>query len=129
NAPGTSYSTATHFGGLTIIETIHVDFDELTAMASEQSGLEPALHEMTLAAPSSRLIPNLPPSAPFVPPSRHEWYLVFQQVFDEFLSPPASVASLVPIVKDPAPVESTGTPSSTIVDQDASSLSTSQTIH
>ncbi|GJT38783.1 retrovirus-related pol polyprotein from transposon TNT 1-94 [Tanacetum coccineum] len=30
-----------------IIETIHVDFDELTAMASEHSSSGPALHEMT----------------------------------------------------------------------------------
>ncbi|GKE68637.1 retrovirus-related pol polyprotein from transposon TNT 1-94 [Tanacetum coccineum] len=36
-----------------IIETIHVNFDELTAMASEQSSLKPALHEMTTAIPSS----------------------------------------------------------------------------
>ncbi|GJW37316.1 retrovirus-related pol polyprotein from transposon TNT 1-94 [Tanacetum coccineum] len=104
-----------------MIETIHVDFNELTAMASEQSSLEPALHEMTLATPSSGLVSNLPPSAPFVPPSRHEWYLVFQQVFYEFFFPLASVASPVPAVKAPAPVESTGTPSSTTVDQDASS--------
>nr|GEW68898.1 hypothetical protein [Tanacetum cinerariifolium] len=32
-----------------IVETIHVDFDELTAMASEQSSSGPSLHEMTLA--------------------------------------------------------------------------------
>nr|GEZ49165.1 retrovirus-related Pol polyprotein from transposon TNT 1-94 [Tanacetum cinerariifolium] len=32
-----------------IVETIHVDFDELTTMASEQSSLGPALNEMTLA--------------------------------------------------------------------------------
>nr|GEW26841.1 retrovirus-related Pol polyprotein from transposon TNT 1-94 [Tanacetum cinerariifolium] len=32
-----------------IIETIHVDFDELTTMASEQSSSGPALYEMTLA--------------------------------------------------------------------------------
>nr|GEV10084.1 hypothetical protein [Tanacetum cinerariifolium] len=32
-----------------IIETIHVDFDELTAMATEHSSSEPALHEMTPA--------------------------------------------------------------------------------
>nr|GEW27589.1 retrovirus-related Pol polyprotein from transposon TNT 1-94 [Tanacetum cinerariifolium] len=36
-----------------IIETIHVDFDELAAMASKQSSLELALHEMTRAAPTS----------------------------------------------------------------------------
>ncbi|GJY28007.1 retrovirus-related pol polyprotein from transposon TNT 1-94 [Tanacetum coccineum] len=110
-----------------IIETIHVDFDELMAMASEQSSLEPALHEMTPATPSSGLVPNHPPSAPFVPPSRHEWDLMFQPVFDEFFSPPASVASPVPVEEAPAPVESTGSPSSTTVDQNAPSPSNSQT--
>ncbi|GJY74374.1 putative ribonuclease H-like domain-containing protein [Tanacetum coccineum] len=109
-----------------IIETIHVDFDELTAMASEQNSLEPALHEMTPATPSSGLIPNPPPSVLFVPPSRYQWDLVFQPVFDEFFSPLASVASLVLVVAALNPVESTGTASSTTVDQDAPSPSTSQ---
>ncbi|GJS01824.1 hypothetical protein Tco_0318332 [Tanacetum coccineum] len=59
-----------------IIETIHVDFDELTAMAFEHSSLEPTLHKMTPVTLNSGLVPNLPPSAPFVPPSRHEWDLV-----------------------------------------------------
>nr|GEU79646.1 hypothetical protein [Tanacetum cinerariifolium] len=53
-----------------IIETIHVDFDELTAMASEPSSLEPALYEMTPATISSGLVPNTPLLTPFVPPSR-----------------------------------------------------------
>ncbi|GKF13883.1 retrovirus-related pol polyprotein from transposon TNT 1-94 [Tanacetum coccineum] len=53
-----------------IIKTIHVDFDELTAMASEHSSSELALHEMTSATISSGLVPNPPPSTPFVPPSR-----------------------------------------------------------
>nr|GEX72257.1 hypothetical protein [Tanacetum cinerariifolium] len=53
-----------------IIETIHVDFDELTIMASEHISLGPALHEMTLVTISSRLVPNPPSSTPFVPPSR-----------------------------------------------------------
>ncbi|GJT80191.1 hypothetical protein Tco_1054533 [Tanacetum coccineum] len=56
-------------------------------MAYEQSSLEPALHEMTPATLSSGLVLNPPPSTPFVPPSRHEWDLVFQPVFDEFFSP------------------------------------------
>ncbi|GJS35358.1 retrovirus-related pol polyprotein from transposon TNT 1-94 [Tanacetum coccineum] len=38
-----------------IIETIHVDFDELTAMASEHSSSELALHEMTPVTISSGL--------------------------------------------------------------------------
>nr|GEZ39453.1 integrase, catalytic region, zinc finger, CCHC-type, peptidase aspartic, catalytic [Tanacetum cinerariifolium] len=41
-----------------IIETIHVDFDELTAMASEQSSSGPAIHEMTPATISSGLVPK-----------------------------------------------------------------------
>ncbi|GJV60316.1 retrovirus-related pol polyprotein from transposon TNT 1-94 [Tanacetum coccineum] len=50
-----------------IIKTIHVDFDELTTMASEHSSSGPALHEMTPVIISSGLMPNLPPSTPFVP--------------------------------------------------------------
>nr|GEV05215.1 retrovirus-related Pol polyprotein from transposon TNT 1-94 [Tanacetum cinerariifolium] len=65
-----------------IIETIHVDFDELTAMASEQSSLEAALYEMTPATPTS-------------------------------------VASLVHVEEVLAPIESTGSPSSTTINQDA----------
>ncbi|GKC82882.1 retrovirus-related pol polyprotein from transposon TNT 1-94 [Tanacetum coccineum] len=53
-----------------IIETIHVDFDELTAMASEHISLGPALHEMIPATISLGLVPNPPPSTSFVPPSR-----------------------------------------------------------
>nr|GFC00227.1 retrovirus-related Pol polyprotein from transposon TNT 1-94 [Tanacetum cinerariifolium] len=62
-----------------------------------------------------------PPLAPFVPPSRKEWDLTFQLVFDEFYSPPASVASPVPVEEAPAPIESTDPSSSTTVDQDAPS--------
>ncbi|GJX19004.1 uncharacterized mitochondrial protein-like protein [Tanacetum coccineum] len=69
------------------------------AMASEQSSLEPTLHEMTLATP----------------------------MFDEFFSPPASIASLVPVEEALAPVKSTGSPSSTSTSQ-TTSQSQSQTI-
>ncbi|GJX77353.1 retrovirus-related pol polyprotein from transposon TNT 1-94 [Tanacetum coccineum] len=117
-----------------IIETIHVDFDELTTMASEHSSLGPALHEMTPTTISSGLVPNPPPSTSFVPPSRTDWDILFQPMFDELLTPPPSVdypASKVvaPIheVVAPVPVVSTGSPSSINVDQDAPSLSHSQT--
>ncbi|GJZ15957.1 integrase, catalytic region, zinc finger, CCHC-type containing protein [Tanacetum coccineum] len=50
-----------------IIKTIHVDFDELTVMASEHSSSGLALHEMTPATISSELVPNPPPSTLFVP--------------------------------------------------------------
>nr|GEW49131.1 hypothetical protein [Tanacetum cinerariifolium] len=42
-------------------------------------------------------------------------------MFNEFFSPSTSIASLVPVVEAPAPVESTGLPSSTSVNQDAPS--------
>ncbi|GJR08017.1 retrovirus-related pol polyprotein from transposon TNT 1-94 [Tanacetum coccineum] len=74
------------------VETIHVDFDELTVMASEHNSSGLALHEMTPATISSGLVPNPPPSTP-----------------------------------SPKPDVSTGSPSSTIVDQDAPSPSNSQT--
>ncbi|GJT11775.1 retrovirus-related pol polyprotein from transposon TNT 1-94 [Tanacetum coccineum] len=84
-------------------------FDELLAMASEHSSLEPVLHEMT-----------------------HD--LLFQPLFDELLNPPSSVDHPAPevIVRiaevvAPEPVASTGSPSSTIVDQDAPLPSNSQT--
>ncbi|GJR87528.1 retrovirus-related pol polyprotein from transposon TNT 1-94 [Tanacetum coccineum] len=117
-----------------IIETIYVDFNELTAMASEHSSSGPALHEMTPGTITSGLVPNPPPSTPFVPPSRTDWDILFQLLFDELLNPPPSVDHpspkvVTPIdeVEAPVPAVSTGLPSSTIVDQDAPSPSNSQT--
>ncbi|GKA57983.1 integrase, catalytic region, zinc finger, CCHC-type containing protein [Tanacetum coccineum] len=118
-----------------IIETIHVDFDELTKMASKHSSSGPALHEMTPATISLGIVPNPPPSTAFVPPSRCDWDLLFQPLFDELLTPPPSVdypapEVVAPIheVVAPVPAVSTGSPSSTNVDQDAPSPSNSQTI-
>ncbi|GJR91406.1 hypothetical protein Tco_0215417 [Tanacetum coccineum] len=48
-------------------------------------------------------------------------------MFDEYFNLPPSVASPVPAVVGPEPADSTGTHSSTSIDQDAPSLSTSQT--
>ncbi|GJX94771.1 retrovirus-related pol polyprotein from transposon TNT 1-94 [Tanacetum coccineum] len=100
----------------------------LTAMASEHSSSGPALHEMTPATISSRLVPKPPPSTPFVPPSRTDWDILFQPLFDELLNPPSSVdcpapevIALIPEVVAPEPTASTGSPSSTTVDQDAPS--------
>ncbi|GJW99222.1 retrovirus-related pol polyprotein from transposon TNT 1-94, partial [Tanacetum coccineum] len=81
-----------------------------------------------------RLVPNPPPSTPFVPSSRTDWDIMFQPMFDELLTPPPSVdypttEVVAPIheVVAPVPVVSTGSPSSTNVNQDAPSPSHSQT--
>nr|GEU43987.1 hypothetical protein [Tanacetum cinerariifolium] len=117
-----------------IVETIHVNFDELMAMASEQCSSGPALHEMTPATISSGFVPKHTSSTPFVPPSRNEWDLLFQPMFDELLTPPPSVDPPTPNVIAPidevvAPelAESTRSPSSTTVNQDGPSPSKSQT--
>nr|GFB53796.1 integrase, catalytic region, zinc finger, CCHC-type, peptidase aspartic, catalytic [Tanacetum cinerariifolium] len=117
-----------------IIETIHVDFDELTAMASEHSSSGPALHKMTPVTISSGLVPNSSPSTPFVPPSRTDWDLLFESLFDELLTPPPSVdypapefiASIAEVVA-PELAASSGSPSSKTVNQDVPSPSNSQT--
>nr|GEX35226.1 retrovirus-related Pol polyprotein from transposon TNT 1-94 [Tanacetum cinerariifolium] len=117
-----------------IVETIHVDFDELMAMASEQSSSGPALNEMTPTTISSGLVQKSSPSTSYVPPSRNDWDLLFQLMFDELLNPPPSVDHqaaevIIPIadVIPPVQADSTGSPSSTTVDQDAPSPSKSYT--
>nr|GEW07674.1 hypothetical protein [Tanacetum cinerariifolium] len=73
-------------------------------------------------------------STPYVPPLRNDWDLLFQPMFDELLTPPPSVdppaPEVIAIIADVIPsvqAESTGSPSSTTVDQDAPSPSKSQT--
>nr|GFA47132.1 retrovirus-related Pol polyprotein from transposon TNT 1-94 [Tanacetum cinerariifolium] len=117
-----------------IVETIHVDFDELTTMASEQHSLGPALNEMTPGTISSGLVPITSPSTSYVPPSRNDWDFLFQPMFDELLNPPPSVVNqdpkaIAPIVEVIPPVnaDSTGSPSLTTVEQDAPSTSNSTT--
>ncbi|GKF18067.1 hypothetical protein Tco_0062985, partial [Tanacetum coccineum] len=68
------------------------------------------------------------PSTPFVPPSKSDLDILFQPLFDELLTPPLSVdhpapevITLIDEVVAPVPVVSTGSPSSTIVNQDAPS--------
>ncbi|GJW89968.1 retrovirus-related pol polyprotein from transposon TNT 1-94 [Tanacetum coccineum] len=72
-----------------------IDFDELTAMASEHSSLEPVLHEMTLVTISSGLMPNPPPSTPVNRPA------------------PEVIAQIAKVVA-PKPAASISSPSSTI---------------
>ncbi|GJS04969.1 retrovirus-related pol polyprotein from transposon TNT 1-94 [Tanacetum coccineum] len=76
-----------------IIETIHVDFDELTAMTSEQLGSGHGLQFMTPATSSSGLVTNLIPQQPF------------------------------PIANAPRAVDLADSPVSTSIDQDAPSTS------
>ncbi|GKE34113.1 retrovirus-related pol polyprotein from transposon TNT 1-94, partial [Tanacetum coccineum] len=81
-----------------IMETIHVDFDKLIAMASEQSSLGPTLNEMTPGTLSSGLMPQPPSSTPFVLPTRNDWDTLLQSLFDEYFRPLPCVDHPVPEV-------------------------------
>nr|GEV44246.1 retrovirus-related Pol polyprotein from transposon TNT 1-94 [Tanacetum cinerariifolium] len=103
-------------------------FDELTAMGSEHGSLGPVLHEMIPATISSGLMPNHYPLTSFVPLSRTDWDLLFQPLFNELLNPPPSVDHSAPevitLIAEVVALKlaaSTGSPSSTTVDQDAPS--------
>nr|GEX92704.1 retrovirus-related Pol polyprotein from transposon TNT 1-94 [Tanacetum cinerariifolium] len=99
NLEGDDLLTGSRGNNRRIIETIHVDFNELTAMASEDSSLEPTLQDMTPATISSGLVPNPPPSIPVDLPA------------PEVIAPIAEVVA-------PEPAASTSSHSSTTVDQE-----------
>ncbi|GJT68082.1 retrovirus-related pol polyprotein from transposon TNT 1-94 [Tanacetum coccineum] len=110
-----------------IMETIHVQFDELTEQMTPvhiSLGPEPIL--LTLGQIILGLVPNPVRIAPYVPPTNKDLEILFQLMFDEYLEPPS--------VKRPVPhaptfqvlVVSAGTPSYTIIDQDAPSTSHSR---
>nr|GFC52296.1 hypothetical protein [Tanacetum cinerariifolium] len=65
-------------------------------MASEHRSSGPALNEMTPGTISSGLMPTTSPFASYVPPSRNDWDLLFQPMFDELLNPPPSVLNQTP---------------------------------
>ncbi|GKF25461.1 hypothetical protein Tco_0081355, partial [Tanacetum coccineum] len=80
----------------------------------------PGTQLMTPATHSSGLVPNLPSLTPSVLPTKKDWEILFQLMFEEYFSPLTSVASpvlaaisLVSTVVAPVPTNSTDTPSST----------------
>ncbi|GKD50635.1 hypothetical protein Tco_1279611, partial [Tanacetum coccineum] len=73
------------------------------------------------------LVQNIPSPTPDVPPTKNDWDSFFQPMFDEYFKPPPNVDHPVLEVPTPVPAALTSSPSSTTVDQDAPSISTSQT--
>ncbi|GJY24088.1 retrovirus-related pol polyprotein from transposon TNT 1-94 [Tanacetum coccineum] len=112
---------------LKIIETIHVTFDELTAMASEQFSSGPRLHSMTPATSSLGLVPNLIPQQPYIPPPRDDWDCLFQPMSDEYFTPPSIVVPSVQEARALRAVILADSLVSTSIDQDAPTSSTPST--
>ncbi|GKE27791.1 retrovirus-related pol polyprotein from transposon TNT 1-94, partial [Tanacetum coccineum] len=82
-----------------IMETIHVQFDELTKQMAHV--------QLT----------------PYVPPTNKELEILFQPMFDEYLEPTRDERLVSPAPAVLVSVTSAGTPSSTTIDQDAPSPS------
>ncbi|GKA70254.1 retrovirus-related pol polyprotein from transposon TNT 1-94 [Tanacetum coccineum] len=110
-----------------IMKTIHVTFDELKAMASGQFSSGPAPNSMTPGTSSSGLVPNPVPQQPYIPPTKHDWDLLFQPMFDKYFNPPPFAVSPDLIVAAPRAVDPADSPLSTSIDQDEPSISTSST--
>nr|GEU48257.1 integrase, catalytic region, zinc finger, CCHC-type, peptidase aspartic, catalytic [Tanacetum cinerariifolium] len=105
------------FGALCYPTNNSKDLGKLQPMAD----IGPAPTFFTLGQISSGLVPNLVPTAPYVPPTNKELEILFQPMFDEYLEPPRVERPLSPTPAVLVPVNSAGTPSSTSIDQDAPS--------
>ncbi|GJV02738.1 retrovirus-related pol polyprotein from transposon TNT 1-94 [Tanacetum coccineum] len=106
-----------------ITKTIHVTFDELTAMASEQFSSGPGLYCMTPTTPSTGLVSNPVSQQPCIPPNTDDWSRLFQPMFDEYFNPPTITDPPVQEAAAPQAEEQVDSPVLTSIDQDAPSTS------
>nr|GEV60279.1 retrovirus-related Pol polyprotein from transposon TNT 1-94 [Tanacetum cinerariifolium] len=85
----------------------------LVEAARNMLNFSKALPKLKLLTPrtiSSGLVPNIPSSTPYVPPTKNDWEILFQPMFDKRLNPPPCVDPQIPIVIAPEPAISTVIP-------------------
>ncbi|GKD33057.1 hypothetical protein Tco_1248566 [Tanacetum coccineum] len=92
-------------------------------MAPMQIDTGPTPSLLMLGQISSGLVPNPVPATPYVPPTNKKLEILFQPMFDEYLEPPRVERPVSPATAVQVPGISTGSPSSTTIDQDAPSIS------
>ncbi|GKE08445.1 retrovirus-related pol polyprotein from transposon TNT 1-94, partial [Tanacetum coccineum] len=110
------------------IETIHVTFDELTSLASEQFSSVPGLHSMTPATSSSGLVSNPVSQQPCILPIRDDWDRLLQPMIDEYINPTTNDVSPVQEAVAPRAVVLADSLVSTSIDQDAPSARSSSNV-
>ncbi|GKF01403.1 retrovirus-related pol polyprotein from transposon TNT 1-94, partial [Tanacetum coccineum] len=110
-----------------ISETIHVTFDELTAMAFEQFSSGPGLQGMTPNISSTGLDSNLVSQQPCLPPIRDDWDSLFQPMFDGYFNPSPMAVSPVQKAVGPRAEVLADSCVSTSIDQDAPSTKSPKT--
>ncbi|GKC53460.1 retrovirus-related pol polyprotein from transposon TNT 1-94 [Tanacetum coccineum] len=107
-----------------IMETIHMQFDELTKlMAPMHISTGPAPILLSPGQISSGLVPDPIPAAPYVLPTNKDLEIFFHLMFDEYFEPPSVERPVSPAPAVQVLVVSAGTPLSTIIGQDAPSTS------
>ncbi|GKE86404.1 hypothetical protein Tco_1560146 [Tanacetum coccineum] len=79
----------------------------LTTMASEQFSSGPRPKLLTPRIISSGLVPNIPFLTLYVLPTKTDWKILFQPMFDKYLNPPPCVDPQVPAVIALEPAVST----------------------
>ncbi|GKE78877.1 hypothetical protein Tco_1544997 [Tanacetum coccineum] len=95
------------------------------SMTSEQHGSGLSRHQLTPGYISSELVQNPVSPTPYVSPSKKDYEILFQQLFDEYFSPSPRDVSPDPIVVIALrAVDLVGSPSSTTIDKDVPSAST-----
>nr|GEU47732.1 hypothetical protein [Tanacetum cinerariifolium] len=78
---------------------------------------------------NSGFVQNSVSLTPYVPPSKTDYEILFQPLFDKYFNPtPRAVSLVLAAVAALRAVDSAGLPSSTTIDQDVPSASTSPTI-
>ncbi|GJZ20619.1 hypothetical protein Tco_0557209 [Tanacetum coccineum] len=105
------------------METMNVQIDEITQMASEQHGSGPNLYSLTLRQISSGLALNQAASTSAKPPIKKDWDLLFQPMFDEYFKNPSAASNPISVTNLPSPYTPKAS-SSTTIDKDAPSPST-----
>ncbi|GJT41440.1 retrovirus-related pol polyprotein from transposon TNT 1-94 [Tanacetum coccineum] len=103
------------------MENIHVTFDELIVMDFENFSSGPELQTMTTVTSSLGLVSNPVSQHPCNPPKRDDWDHLFQPMFDEYLNPPPSDISTIPVAAASRAVVLVDSLVSTSIDQDAPS--------
>ncbi|GKE85421.1 hypothetical protein Tco_1559163 [Tanacetum coccineum] len=76
---------------------------------------------------SSGLVPQPPSPTPNVPPIKNDWDSLLCPMIDEYFNPLPSVVQPILVAVVQEPIVSTDIASSTIIDQDRPSISTSET--
>ncbi|GKB38509.1 retrovirus-related pol polyprotein from transposon TNT 1-94 [Tanacetum coccineum] len=90
--------------------------------------LKPKIHGLTSGHISSGLMLNQAASTSPKPPINNDWDLLFQPIFNEYFKPPSAVSTPISAATLLPPDKTSASSSSTSIDKDAPSLSTSPNI-